>query len=184
MVLHLTCSHSTPFVCFLTLCCVSRNYLSTKMLSLYVYSNKASANQDFKAALSRQCNSQRQTFLLDNPRSISQVHQCSQAEQTKEAPSNRFDSTQEMQHPMYTHFSGIHITWSCCPLVHILNSEVLTMVNKIWQRDKGFGSTKSLGGLWEFVDRQVTLSPFPLKATKRSHAESDASSYPNIIYPD
>lgn len=35
----------------------------------------------------------------------------------------------------------------------IHNSEILTVVNKIWQRDKHLGGAKSLEGLWEFVDR-------------------------------
>lgn len=104
MVLHLTSSHSAPFVHFLPLCCVARNAPSTKVLAPCIYSNKPAAVRTSKLP------SPGSALPKDRPSceiilglSISWGRQRPCAEQTKAAPASRPSPTQETRHLPHTH---------------------------------------------------------------------------------
>lgn len=142
MVLHLTSSHSAPFVRFLPLCCVARNAPSTKVLAPCIYSNKPAAVRTSKLpSPGSALHKDRPSCEIIPGLSISWGRQRPCAEQTKAAPASRPSPTQETQHlpHTHTHSHGNQSASSCCLLVRIHASPVLSTLNKIRQMGRALG---------------------------------------------
>lgn len=110
MVLHLTSSHSAPFVRFLPLCCAARNAPSTKVLAPCIYSNKPAAVRTSKLpSPGSALHKDRPSCEIILGLSISWGRRRPCAEQTKEATASRPSPTQETQHLPHTHTIPVEI---------------------------------------------------------------------------